>query len=35
MKIFIWAASLSNEKVIAIYGSYGRSYFEVMLFSKE
>ena len=35
MKIFIWAAvDLEDEKVIAVYVSYGRSYFEAMAFLK-
>jgi len=35
MKVFIWAASFSNEKVIAVYVSYGRSYLEAMRFLKK
>ena len=34
MKVFIWAASVGNEKVIAVYVSYGRSYLEAMRFLK-
>ena len=34
MKVFIWAASFSNEKIIAVYVLYGRSYFEAMAFLK-
>ena len=33
MKVFIWASvDLEDEKVIAAYVSYGRSYFEAMRF---
>ncbi len=35
MKVFIWAASFSNEKVIAVYVSYGRGYLEAMRFLKK
>ena len=35
MKVFVWAASFSNEKVIAVYVSYGRSYLEAMRFLKK
>ena len=35
MKVFIWAAvDLEDEKIIAVYVSYGRSYFEAMAFLK-
>ncbi len=36
MKVFIWAAvDLEDEKVIAVYVSYGRGYLEAMRFLKK
>ena len=36
MKVFIWAAvDLEDEKVIAVYVSYGRGYLEAMRFQKK